>query len=265
MRNKTLGGFVIGAVFATAVIGSTAWLQADNANIISACANKKTGLLRYITKGSCNKKTEIAVSWGAIGPAGPQGLKGDTGAKGEVGSKGDTGAKGESGTNGQNVHVIDASGRDLGLAFGVASSGGEAVIKADGGMWTVSNTAGAGYEVLGGLNLSPWHRDSACAARLAENSPPDSARPSTETSRGVYLASNGNPVGFKLTGTPFLASTLPVVYARYGPVVGGIRTCVASTDPTYSGQFSSLTTTYVSDFTVVAIPAFTAPFTLELK
>jgi hypothetical protein len=140
MKNQRVMNFVAGVLFATVVVGTTTWLRADNANVISACANKKTGILRYITKGTCNKRTETAVSWGAVGPTGPQGLKGETGAKGESGARGETGAKGE---NAAPFVVKDANGTALGEFLGVQTGNSGPTFKfrdAAGGIWEASTT-----------------------------------------------------------------------------------------------------------------------------
>lgn len=253
MRLQSAAIFFSGVVFATGIIGTTTWLQAENANVVSTCANKKTGVLRYITKGVCNKKTETAVSWGTTGPTGPQGLKGENGAKGETG------------TNGQNIHVIDATGRDFGLAFGVDDSGARAVIRFEDGYWSVSNAQSAGYEVSGTLNASGYFSDNSCTQPYVYNLPPDSSRVQTANLRGVYRSSAGSTVGFKLTGAPFLGSTLTDAYQRVGPVVNSVRTCVALNNPTYSDFWSEFAESYYSSYTTVTIPPVVAPFSLVQK
>ena len=78
-----LGG---GAVAATSLVG------AQSGGTISACANKKTGVLRLLkAKQKCNKRTETAVAWnqaGIRGPAGPAGTPGAQGPQGEQGTPG---------------------------------------------------------------------------------------------------------------------------------------------------------------------------------
>ncbi len=143
LKNRPITYFVSGIVFAGALIGTTSWLQADNANVISACANKKTGVLRYITKGACNKKTETAVSWGVTGPTGPQGLTGPTGPQG---LKGDTGAKGDTGVEGDAATpfvVKDATGKVLGDFLAAETNNSEPVFTfrdSAGGIWDASTT-----------------------------------------------------------------------------------------------------------------------------
>jgi hypothetical protein len=85
---------------------------ATNSSIINSCVDRKSGSMRYISRGRC-KKTEISISWnvqGATGPrgaAGEQGLQGPRGLTGEVGA---TGPQGMAGLNGSGVGSTIRSG-----------------------------------------------------------------------------------------------------------------------------------------------------------
>jgi len=114
--------FVIGFGCAALSLGAVTYANAAGNKTLKACANKKTGAMRYISKGSC-KKTEISLSWsqmGIQGLPGVAGAKGDTGAAGAAGTngadgtKGDSGTAGTNGTNGQNFYAVDSTGKTLG-------------------------------------------------------------------------------------------------------------------------------------------------------
>ena len=85
--------FVIGFACAALSLGAVTYANAAGDKTLKACANKKTGVMRYISKGSCNKKTETSLSWNQMGP---QGLAGTPGA---AGAKGDNGLPGANGLN----------------------------------------------------------------------------------------------------------------------------------------------------------------------
>ena len=94
--------FAIGFACAALSLGAVTYANAASNGTLKACANKTTGMMRYISKGSC-KKTETSLSWNQIGPQGPSGSSGAAGAKGDTGAagaKGDTGAAGAAGAAG---------------------------------------------------------------------------------------------------------------------------------------------------------------------
>ena len=257
MNSRLLAAFGLGALTASISLGAIQFASAAGDSTITACASKTTGSMRYIAKGSC-KKTELRVSWNQQGPQGLPGTKGDTG------SKGDSGANGSNGTNGQNIHVVDAAGKDLGVALGVSFGGQNVDIVFDGGIWTLTNTTDAQSQVRGALDMSTYFSDSACNEPLAYANL-NSSGTSSPAFRGVYHPTNSTSVAFKLTGSPFLGSTLPVAYARYGPVVSGVRSCVASTNPTYTSYFEEFSTSYFSLYTTVTAPSFTGPLSYVQK
>jgi len=45
-------------------------------NTITACADKRTGAMRYVANGKCNTRTETKVEWNQTGPAGATGASG---------------------------------------------------------------------------------------------------------------------------------------------------------------------------------------------
>lgn len=71
-----LAGVIIGAT-----VGGIGMVVATP-NTITACANKRTGALRYLADGKCNSKTENKIEWNQTGPAGAIGATGATGLSG---------------------------------------------------------------------------------------------------------------------------------------------------------------------------------------
>jgi hypothetical protein len=117
--------FAIGFGCAALSLGAVTYANAAGNKTLKACANKKTGAMRYISKGTC-KKTETSLSWSQMGPqglpgaagakgdAGAAGTNGVDGAKGDTGAAGTNGAAGSNGTNGQNFYAVDSTGKTLG-------------------------------------------------------------------------------------------------------------------------------------------------------
>jgi hypothetical protein len=136
-----LGAFTLGVVITAVSVGAVSLTNAAGDATIKACANKKTGAMRYITKGAC-KKTERALSWNQMGPQGLAGGAGTVGAKGETGAtgaKGDTVAAGSSSPTGFKPRsVCGADGTTL-CAIGVQGPGGGTIVYVD----------SAGNEMLG--------------------------------------------------------------------------------------------------------------------
>jgi hypothetical protein len=78
---------------------ATALASAATPASIKACANKKSGALRLLAKGTCTKK-ERALSLSQTGPAGPAGPGGAAGAPGAPGAQGPAGSPGAPGADG---------------------------------------------------------------------------------------------------------------------------------------------------------------------
>jgi hypothetical protein len=99
MKFNRLGAFTLGVVITAVSVGAVSFVNAAGDKTLKACANKTTGVMRYISKGSC-KKTETSLSWNQMGPQGLKGATGASGASGATGAKGDTGATGAKGDTG---------------------------------------------------------------------------------------------------------------------------------------------------------------------
>jgi|GEM_PF-3566123 hypothetical protein len=142
----SIKSFALGFGCAAISLGAVTYVSASSNSTLKACANKKTGVMRYISKGSCNKKTETSLSWNQMGPQGLPGAsgtngtaggKGDTGAAGAKGDAGTAGAKGDTGAAGGSSptgftarSVCGANGTTL-CAVGVQGPGGGTVFYVD--------------------------------------------------------------------------------------------------------------------------------------
>lgn len=256
MRLRFFAGFLAGIIFTVALIGSTTWLRADDANVIHACANKRTGVLRYIAKGSCTKKTETAISWGVIGPAGPQGPMGESGAKGESGKQGEAGAKG---TPGARALVVDATDKNLGVWAWTNFTGNFAVLDSSGAVWLPStNVYGFANEAL------VYFRDSSCTVPLIQ-APSSDALPSPSDRYVLQVPNDSTEIvgAYKTaaSGRPFRGSSLSGVY-----VWRGISPAVCTNDKSRPGNtMGDYSGIYFWDATSVDLPPYTPPLRVEYR
>ena len=244
MKFNRFSAFTLGVLVTAVSVSAVSYVNASSNSTIKACANKKTGAMRYIAKGAC-KKTERPLSWNQMGQ---QGLSGAPGAKGEPG------AIGTAGTNGKNFHLIDSTGRDLGPALGVYSEGTHADILFEGGIWTLDTFDS--YP-RGNLQLTFAYSDSACEIPYF--------RPSTQpTARGW----GGSKKYFKASGNPFMLSTRTFYAFITRPGGGGdLMDCTISSDPAVISQYSEWdwSTYKVTDVIEVSAPTYNAPFTIVAK
>ena len=63
MKFSRLGAFIVGVVTTAASVVAVSYVDASGGSTIQACADKRTGVMRLISRGSC-KRTETLVSWG---------------------------------------------------------------------------------------------------------------------------------------------------------------------------------------------------------
>jgi len=257
MQFNRLSAFTLGVIITAASVGAVSFANAAGDATLKACANKTSGAMRYISKGSC-KKTETSLSWSQMGPQGLPGISGATGAKGDTGAAGTNGTNGPNGTNGsngQNFHVIDATGRDLGVALSSSASG--ATIMHDDGIWFVNNSSSS-YRISGDLSDSGYFSDSSCVTPYWVL--PNSSAIQVPQARGVSTSS-GVTKYFKATGAPFLGPTSKF-YALSGSSNNGVWQCAEQTD---SSTVSYFRATYFTNVIETVPPAYTAPFTIVAK
>ena len=249
MQFNRLSAFTLGVIITAASVGAVTYANAAGDATLKACANKTSGAMRYISKGSC-KKTEKLLSWSQMGP---QGLPGSAGTKGEPGA---AGTNGTNGTNGQNFHVIDAAGRDLGTTIGVWNQGQTATVIFEGGLWEISS--GTSFPT-GAINRSSFYSDSACKLPFAE------LPVNTPMARG-FNNDSIVPKFWKATGESFLMSTR-TVYAMVGsgtkPNV--VFSCLSSDSAAFRTYFADEGDPRLITVTEVTPPAYTAPFTIVAK
>ena len=249
MRLNRLGAFTLGVIITAVSVGAVSFANAAGNGTLKACANKTTGAMRYISKGSC-KKTETSLAWNQMGP---QGLPGSAGATGV------TGANGASGANGQNFHVIDAEGRDLGTAIGLWNSGQSATIIYEGGLWELSSL----HSLFNGAINSPrFYSDSSCFTPIAEVN-----QKMQSMARG-WDGNEVNPKYWKLSGSSFLMSSRTIYgKVRTGSAPNYTFPCTASTVPSFYTWFfeGAGQDPYLSALTEVTPPPYTAPFSIVAK
>jgi hypothetical protein len=167
MKFNRLGAFTLGVVITAVSVGAVSFVNAAGNGTLKACANKTSGAMRYISKGSC-KKTETSLSWNQMGP---QGLPGSAGTNGTAGTKGDTGAageKGSAGADGLNLYAVNAEGKTLGPA--VSADNDTVTVLIDGQLW-VLNTQSA--YVTTPLIMGVYFKDASCSIPLGMGSRDD--------------------------------------------------------------------------------------------
>ena len=249
MKFNRLGAFTLGVVITAVSVGAVSFVNAAGDATLKACANKKTGVMRYIAKGSCNKKTETTLSWNQTGP---QGLPGSAGEKGDTGATGTNGTAGTTGTNGQNFYAIDATGKDLGII--TQATAGQIVVYSQGGLWDWST------EFYGGGTILYLFKDSSCTIPIAAGFGVSYTSYDFSLSQRWILAKSLLTVptaAYKATGQKFDigSSTLIYVWSSQN------QTCTSKTPNSYFGMERPWLTNLVE----VALPTYTAPLTIVAK
>ena len=248
--------FLIGFACAALSLGAVTYANAAGNGTLKACANKTTGVMRYISKGSCNKKTETTLSWNQMGPTGLSGSAGTNGTAGANGTNGSAGAKGEVGPAGQNFHAIDATGKDLGII--TQGNASEVTVYSEGGLWPWQTQAYAGN------NDVYFFRDSSCTVPLATNTnavyvaasqfafPPNNRWILAKSAQSLPT------VAYQASGQAFDLKSLSAVYQW-----STSRQTCTSRNPTT--MFDGDENVYATDLTTVSLPTYTAPLTIVAK
>lgn len=94
--NSRISNVFLPAVLSVMVIALLGTTSAESAGGTKFCADKKTGIMRYLSYGVC-KASERLITLGAQGTTGPKGEIGLAGPQGLQGPQGDQGPKGEDG------------------------------------------------------------------------------------------------------------------------------------------------------------------------
>ena len=253
MKLNRFGAFTFGVLITTVSVGAVTYVNAAGDANIKACANKTTGAMRYISKGSC-KKTEKALSWNQIGPQGLQGA---------AGSKGDTGA---TGSDGQNLYLVDSQDREIGMVYGTERSGHGVDFLFEGGLWHWDRREDLVQSLSGSLTQVNFYSDSSCTTNLYSSG--DEWFLSTD--RG-WNQDNINPRYVKPTGNRIATAATAV----YGKVPSGtspnfIYTCTVSTAPSFISWFVGANTddvlpAYLTAVLEVNPPQFTKPLRIVQK
>jgi hypothetical protein len=129
MKLNQLAAFTLGVLVTAVSVSAVSYVNALNDKPIKACADRKTGVMRYIDKGRC-KRTERTLTWNQIGPQGVPGIAGAAGLPGIHGSPG---------TPGVNLRVVDANGHDMGLLL--SEGQGEVTVLLANKVWLLSSYA----------------------------------------------------------------------------------------------------------------------------
>jgi len=131
MRSSLLPGLILGAIVLV-VTPSPARGQND---VVNACANNSTGVIRVVFSGNTCKPNESPLSWNVAGQPGP---KGDQGVQGPPGPQGDPGD--------QNIVAIGVQG-NLSTKTVTVPDLGDVQVACDGaGIATMSLMIGNNYE-----------------------------------------------------------------------------------------------------------------------
>jgi hypothetical protein len=246
MKFNRLSAFLVGVVTTAASVGAVSYVDASGSSTIQACADKRTGVMRLISRGSC-KRTETKVSWNVQGP---QGLPGPTGARGETGA---TGAKGESGANATSPRVVDANGKLIGpvLGDGVSSRATPAfLVLVDGRLWSMSSSE---YEIRGTAGYGPFYSDSSCTSPVAAIGPT-----STVSSQLTHVIDSKY---FAVSGTYAAADNLSRPVYWDGPTC---ELMSLTNSPSYSGDRPARADLLFVTLTEVTAPVYTAPLSVVL-
>ena len=250
MKFTRLGAFTLGVVITAVSVGAVSFVNAAGDKTLRACANKTTGVMRYISKGSC-KKTETSLSWNQMGPTG---LPGSAGTNGSDGAPGTNGSAGTNGANGKTLVAVDATGKEIGNVLGDGQAGWvtpDFVILSNDRLWRVNSTE---YTVYGSGYSPDAYSDSACTLPLGLMT---SLTPSAQLTFGYVDASNG---GKTYIATTKYADALDMTMPVYR---GGRSSCILDTTFHRTDTYGS--TQFFYSLTEISTPTYVAPLLVVLK
>jgi hypothetical protein len=229
---RSTRAFVIGVVVAISVLAGVngAWANSDSQ--IKACANRKTGEMRYLVRGSCKKKTEISMTWSSSGSQGPAGIAGPAGSPGPAGA------------DGTNLVVVDASGKVLGSFLDIQGGTSVTFLTTNGEIWTAS--MGANKIV----DYSYYFADSSCSTPYLVT---DLDLPIEREQVRYFRPGFG---AYKAVGEPIEPAQVDV-YTFAGQ--GANRVCTFIPNANKSGYFSIPTERLLRVSIVASAPSYEAP------
>lgn len=156
MKIRIIIAFSLGVLLFPTAVGTLKIVEASGAKKThTACADKKSGVMRYLNKGNC-KKTERRISWNQQGPQGEQGLQGAQGLPGQQG------ANAVANSFAIAASVFDVNGVRAGQLVGVDSNN-FLVLTPDGTIWRLDSHSG---ETQATISLSDFFSDSNCELPL---------------------------------------------------------------------------------------------------
>jgi hypothetical protein len=149
--------FAICALLTPVSLGAYRYVEAaGTSKTLVACADRKTGVMRYLTKGKC-KNSERRITWNQ------QGLQGNPGLQGAPGLQGERAL--ETFISSANF-VVDGNGAFVGHLLSVYSS--DLIILAlDGKIWRYDFHSGG---TRAAITVSDFFSDSNCQQPLASTS-----------------------------------------------------------------------------------------------
>jgi hypothetical protein len=235
--------FSLGALAATISLGAVQFAAASGGSTITACANKSTGAMRLLAKGSC-KKTERKIAWNQ------QGIQGPAGPAGAPGLGGTTVSAGAAATASKNLHVIDAAGQDLGALVSTDMNDGYSFLKDD-GIWT-AHPGVMDYTAL----VTNYYSNSNCSSPIGIVRYSSDVAFTTTLSNERYITKRGTVTSaYKPSGAPFRGRSVSSVFQWSS---ASSRCVLTYTD-------SSLADVLFVYLSPVALPTYTAPISIVLR
>lgn len=247
MAFNRFGTFTLGIIIAAVSAGAVNFANAAGNTTLKACADKASGTMRYISKGSC-KKTEKTLSWNQIGPSGA------------------------TGTNGQNHFAVDATGKTIGVVNGTGWGSYDVLI--EGKIWNLSSES-VGYNNSSQGDANSSYSNSSCTTpyfKMDSEAPPRTWT-ATNNIQGVAIDSGLLFYESVRTNSTYKA------YQPSGAALSWTTSTVYFWNAQYDGQKTTVTCDLRSDagkiidaknhtlYAAVEVtrPTYTAPLTLVAR
>ena len=247
MAFNRFGTFTLGIIIAAVSAGAVNFANAAGNTTLKACADKASGTMRYISKGSC-KKTEKTLSWNQIGPSGA------------------------TGTNGQNHFAVDATGKTIGVVTGTGWGSYDVLI--EGKIWNLSSES-VGYNNSSQGDANSSYSNSSCTTPYFKMDSEAPLRTWTATNNIQGVAIDSGLLFYEAVRTQ---STYKA-YQPSGAALSWTTSTVYFLNAQYDGQKTTVTCDLRSDagkiidaknhtlYAAVEVtrPTYTAPLTLVAR